>query len=246
MTNPEPAKKPKSNLMVRITAAAVMVPVALLAAWLGGWFFNVFVGVLAVIMVMEWIAMVAHGKNSGQGTAQGAVKWHIIGIPYIALPLLALVLLRADPVQGLTAIILLFASVWTADTLAYFAGRTFGGPKLMPSVSPNKTWSGFFGAVFGGLIAAVLVFHFSGLNNLIAAAFIGAAIGGLEQGGDLFESAAKRHFGVKDSGSIIPGHGGVLDRVDGLMAAAVAAWVIGAVRVGSWENAASGLLNWSN
>ena len=143
------------------------------------------------------------------------------------------------------AILLLFACVWTADTLAYFAGRTFGGPKLMPSVSPNKTWSGFFGAVFGGLVGAVLLFHFSGLDNLMAAGLLGAAIGGLEQGGDLFESAAKRKFGIKDSGSIIPGHGGVLDRVDGLVAAAVAAWLFGAIRAGNWGNAAQGLLDWS-
>ncbi len=240
MVQSEPVKKPGSNLLVRVAAAAVLVPIALFAAWLGGWFFSLFVSVLGVIMALEWKTMVTLGTPIGLERN----KWYFIGLPYVVLPLLALIFLRSDSTYGLTAVVLLFASVWTADSLAYFAGRSFGGPKLMPSISPNKTWSGFFGAVFGGLIAAILVFYFAGLNNLMMAAILGAAIGGLEQGGDLFESAAKRKFGVKDSGSIIPGHGGVLDRVDGLMAAAIAAWLFGAIRAGSWENAASGLLNW--
>jgi len=240
MNSTKQTEKPGSNLLVRIAAAAVLVPVALFAAWIGGWVFALFVGVLGLIMAREWTTMVAVSKL----TNNTENIWYAIGIPYLILPLTSLIALRMDINLGLKAVILLFACVWTADTLAYFAGRTFGGPKLMPSVSPSKTWSGFFGAVFGGLIAAVLVFYFAGLNNLPAAAMLGAAIGGLEQGGDLFESAAKRKFGVKDSGSIIPGHGGVLDRVDGLMAAAVAAWLFGTIRAGGWENAAAGLLQW--
>ena len=291
MTRAQSTKKSASDLMVRIVAAAVLVPVALFGAWVGGALFGIFIAGLGVLMALEWTAMICKDQKKQQvvyilsaiaaglamfspsiavvvaiiavmwgasivmALSDGLTKWHVLGVPYIALPLLALVVLRADGTgtgtgtgasasYGLTAVIIIFACVWTADTLAYFAGRGFGGPKLWPAVSPNKTWSGFFGAVAGGLLAAVLVFYFSGLNNLIAAALLGAAIGGLEQGGDLFESAAKRKFGIKDSGSIIPGHGGVLDRVDGLMAAAIAAWAFGAIRSGSWENAASGLLNW--
>jgi len=225
---------------VRIAAAAVLVPIALFSAWSGGWVFVAFVTVLGAIMATEWWSM-ATKSDLSQNQKR---KWLAIGVPYILLPLVCLMFLRADIAFGLGAVILVFVSVWSADTLAYFAGRTFGGPKLMPSVSPNKTWAGFFGAVLGGLIAAVMVFYFFGLTNLPAAAFLGAAIGGLEQGGDLFESAAKRKFGVKDSGSIIPGHGGVLDRVDGLMAAVVAAWLFGAVRTGDWQSAAAGLLSW--
>ena len=270
--------------MVRIAAAAVMVPVALFAAWAGGLFFSIFIAILGVLMALEWTAMVYHRSKPQQVLfilaalsaalapyqpvdmpvlnaiffiiglwvvsalprgESGRTKWHLLGVGYIAVPLLSLILLRADPAYGLIAIVMLFACVWTADSLAYFAGRTFGGPKLWPSISPNKTWSGFFGAVFGGMVAAVLIFYFTGLNNLLAAAVLGAAIGGLEQGGDLFESAVKRKFGIKDSGSIIPGHGGVLDRVDGLMAAAVAAWLFGIIRAGDWQNAGAGLLNWS-
>lgn len=234
-------KKTGSNLLVRIAAAAVLAPIALVAAWLGGWIFLIFVLILGVLMAWEWVSMIKNGALAKGDSA----KWMLIGVPYIALPVFSLIALRTDPVFGLAAIVLLFACVWSADSLAYFAGRTFGGPKLMPSVSPNKTWSGFFGAVFGGMIAAVLVFYFFEFNNLLIAAVLGAAIGGLEQGGDLFESAAKRKFGVKDSGTIIPGHGGVLDRVDGLMAAAVAGWLFGAIRAGSWDSAASGLLSWT-
>jgi len=276
-------KKSGSDLLLRIAAAAVLVPVALFAAWMGGLLFSLFIAVVGVIMAMEWTAMVARdnkyqqiihilaaitasfalfvpvssplklelaiiamiwGLSVSRAINHGLNRWLFLGIPYIALPLLALVLLRNDAANGLSAIVLVFACVWTADTLAYFFGRTFGGPKLMPSVSPNKTWSGFFGAVIGGLIAAVLVFYFFGLNNLAAAAVIGAAIGGLEQGGDLYESAAKRKFGIKDSGTIIPGHGGVLDRVDGLLAAAVAAWLLGALHTGNWQTAATGLMVW--
>jgi len=281
MTGEKPKKNSMSNLMLRIAAAAVLVPIALFAAWMGGLVFAVFATILGVLMALEWTSIVYNGQKiqrlffllsaiiagltpflfpapyaigmiavlwlvsiSAKFTIPES-KWHVLGVPYIALPLLALVLIRADEAYGLIAIVLIFTSVWTADSLAYFAGRTFGGPKLWPSISPNKTWSGFFGAVFGGMLASVLVFYFAGLNNLAMAAILGAAIGGLEQGGDLFESAAKRQFGVKDSGTIIPGHGGVLDRVDGLMAGVVAAWIFGAIRAGSWDQAASGLMNWS-
>jgi len=288
MSEEKSTKKSGSDLLIRVAAAAVLVPVALFAAWMGGVLFSAFIALVGVITALEWTAMVAKGDKKQQyahilaaiiasfapfipfetpillalaaitviwalsivmAMRQTINKWLVFGVPYIALPMLALILLRADNgvngSAGLIAIVVVFASVWTADTLAYFFGRSFGGPKLMPTVSPNKTWSGFYGAVLGGLLATVLVFYFAGLNNLLAAAFIGAAIGGLEQGGDLYESAAKRKFGIKDSGTIIPGHGGVLDRVDGLMAAAVAAWAFGVLSSGSWQTAATGLLNWS-
>ena len=276
-------KKSGSDLLVRIAAAAVLVPIALYAAWMGGVLFSLFIAVVGVITALEWTAMVAKdnkyqqyihilaaisasfalfvpvsspvklelailamfwGLSVMRASNHGLNRWLFMGIPYISLPLLVLVLLRSDMANGISAIVLVFACVWTADTLAYFFGRTFGGPKLMPSVSPNKTWSGFCGAVLGGLIAAVLVFHVFDLNNVVIAGVIGAAIGGVEQGGDLYESAAKRVFGIKDSGKLIPGHGGVLDRVDGLMAAAVAAWLIGAVHTGNWQTAATGLMVW--
>ncbi len=193
-----------------------------------------------------WLAVLFAWGGSVWLTARsmkGFTVYHLTGIFYLALPAFALVSLRAGGSCGFPAVLLLFVTVWSADTLAYFAGRTFGGPKFAPRISPNKTWSGFFGAVAGGAAAAALLAAFYGLA-VLPLMLLGAILGGWEQVGDLFESAAKRRFGVKDSGSIIPGHGGVLDRVDGLVAAAVLALVWGAWASGTLRHAACGLLFW--
>ncbi len=195
---------------------------------------------------MLWFAVLFAWGGSVWLTARsmkGFTVFHLTGIPYLVLPAFALVALRSGESCGFLAVLLLFVTVWSADTLAYFAGRAIGGPKFAPRISPNKTWSGFFGAVAGGALAAALLAAFSGLSVLPLMA-LGAMIGGWEQVGDLFESAAKRRFGVKDSGAIIPGHGGVLDRVDGLVAAAVLALVWGAWASGTLQNAACGILFW--
>ena len=151
------------------------------------------------------------------------------GAAYIALPSLALVWLRAQP-AGLAIVLMVMLTVWASDTGAYVAGRAIGGPKLAPRISPSKTWSG----AAGGLLAACLVGALFGLAGAVlrplpstpaGAALIACLLGLAAQAGDLAESAAKRRFGVKDSGRLIPGHGGLLDRVDGLMAAAPAAAV---------------------
>jgi phosphatidate cytidylyltransferase len=165
------------------------------------------------------------------------------GVPYIALPGVALVMIRHSPELGLTAVLWLFAVVWSADTMAYVFGRLIGGPKLAPAISPNKTWAGLGGAVFGGVVASVAAALIAGLPAIAVLAALGGLLAVLEQAGDLFESAVKRRFGVKDSGHIIPGHGGVLDRVDGLMFAAIAAALIGYLRAGQ-DMVASGLLVW--
>lgn len=141
------------------------------------------------------------------------------GILYIVVPCVALISLRADG-QGEYWILWLFLVVWATDIGAYAFGRTFGGPKLAPSVSPNKTWSG----AIGGLISAVLfslpmVAVIDGLDILPDIA-LAAGLSAVSQAGDLFESGLKRRFGVKDSGSLIPGHGGLFDRLDGLLVAA--------------------------
>ncbi len=205
-----------------------------------------FAGLVHGVAPALWLAVLFAWGGSVWLTARsmkGFTIFHLTGIPYLALPAFALVALRAGGSCGFPAVLLLFVTVWSADTLAYFAGRTFGGPKFAPRISPNKTWSGFFGAVAGGALAAALLAAFSGLA-VLPLALLGAVLGGWEQVGDLFESAAKRRFGVKDSGSIIPGHGGVLDRVDGLVAAAVLALVWGAWASGTLHNAACGILFW--
>ncbi|MGD9784963.1 MAG: phosphatidate cytidylyltransferase [Hyphomicrobiaceae bacterium] len=148
------------------------------------------------------------------------------GVFYVGLPALALLWLRSEEPLGLTAILFIFAVVWSSDIAAFVAGRTLGGPKLWPRVSPKKTWSGFagglaavatVGAIFAGAVPGAT------LTRLVLVAVL---LGLTAQAGDLAESALKRVFGVKDSSTLIPGHGGVMDRADSIVAVAVAAAMI--------------------
>lgn len=148
--------------------------------------------------------------------------WFVAGIVYVAVPAVALVVVRADAISGRAALIWIIALVVAADTGGYIAGRTIGGPKLAPRISPNKTWAGLGGAVVGAALVGLLTAFVLNHTDVWKLTLISAGLGLLEQGGDLVESAFKRHFGVKDTSQIIPGHGGVLDRVDGLLAVAVA------------------------
>lgn len=165
------------------------------------------------------------------------------GVFYAGLPMVALVALRGDPAYGLFAIVWLLIIVWATDIGAYFAGRRIGGPRLAPRVSPKKTWSG----AIGGLITAVVV---SGLfawavlpGGLVAVVMLAALLSAVSQAGDILESALKRRFGVKDSSRLIPGHGGLLDRLDALVVAALVAGAIGIAR-GGLDSAGAGLLLW--
>jgi len=144
------------------------------------------------------------------------------GVVYIAAPCVALSWIRAQP-NPISWTILLFAVVWSADICAFLVGNALKGPKLWPRYSPNKTWSGFFGGLLGAMGAAMATAELSTARlTLIAAALIGLAGGASTMAGDLWESMLKRRYGVKDSGDLIPGHGGLLDRVDGLMVAVLA------------------------
>jgi phosphatidate cytidylyltransferase len=165
---------------------------------------------------------------------RGDDAFALLGLGYVSIPALALVELRADPQAGLVSIYWLFCVIWMADTCAYFAGRLIGGPKLWPAVSPKKTWAGLYGAMVGAVLASVAVTLVAGLSFSVSLLIMAAILAVVEQGGDLYESALKRKAGVKDSGTLIPGHGGALDRVDGLLAAATAAWALNMI----------GLLNW--
>ena len=156
--------------------------------------------------------------------------WSAFGVLYLGLPVLFLIWLRSDPAFGITVIFFLFMIVWSADTAAYFTGRAIGGPKLAPSISPGKTWAGFA----GGLSAPTLLSYgfalWLGNTSAIVLAVVGAALAVSSQLGDLAESAIKRNFHVKDSGNILPGHGGLFDRVDGLIGAAFAVGAVTASR----------------
>ncbi|WP_088342514.1 MULTISPECIES: phosphatidate cytidylyltransferase [Rhodomicrobium] len=151
--------------------------------------------------------------------------WSAAGVYYAGLPAIALIWLRSDAAYGWQAILYIFAIVWTTDSAAYVFGRWLGGPKLAPRISPKKTWSGLIGgalaAGLAGLIFGILIGESNGRLALLA---IGLAA--VAQLGDLGESALKRVFGMKDSSGLIPGHGGVLDRIDGLVVVAVAAGII--------------------
>ncbi|HEU4967737.1 phosphatidate cytidylyltransferase [Sphingomonas sp.] len=142
------------------------------------------------------------------------------GIPYVAFPAIALLFLRDQP-NGLLLALWTLATVWVTDIGAYFAGRSIGGPKLAPTVSPNKTWAGLIGGVVSALILGLLLWWFAGLRLQLA--FASPILAVIAQIGDLYESWLKRQAGVKDSGTILPGHGGVLDRLDGLVPVAPAA-----------------------
>lgn len=156
----------------------------------------------------------------------GRLAWSLLGLAYAALPAWALVWLRSDETLGAAALLYLFTVAWTTDTASYFAGTLIGGPKLAPRISPHKTWSGL---IIGALAPALIGYAFalvlkgtSGLRLALLSIVIAAAC----QIGDLSESAVKRRFGTKDMSHLIPGHGGLLDRIDGLLIAALAAGLI--------------------
>jgi len=206
------------DLRTRVTSALVMVPVALGCVWLGGIWFIGLVALGVAAMGWEWHRMTG-----------GAPRMMAIGLLYIGPGALALLWLRDHGAVGLANVAFVFAVVWASDIGAYLVGRMVGGPKLAPAISPGKTWSG----AAGGVLAVVGV----GLLAGGAWAVLVAVLLGLSaQIGDLLESAIKRHFGVKDSGWLIPGHGGVLDRVDAVLTAAPLAALIG------WYFAPGGLL----
>jgi phosphatidate cytidylyltransferase len=169
--------------------------------------------------------------------------WVAGGIPYAGALALAPIVLRADDADGFLAVIFLFAIVWTTDISAYFAGRALGGPKLMPQVSPNKTWAGAVGGLIASVVVTLALAKMAGLTALFALAMLAVVLSVFAQGGDLFESFLKRRFHAKNSGHLIPGHGGLMDRLDGFVSASVAAALIGLAR-GGFEAPGHGLLVW--
>ena len=183
--------------------------------------------VIAIIAIVSLLLAMAQSRRPS--------IWLVSGIPYVGLPAMAFVILRGESQAGMLTLMWLFAVVWAADICAYFVGRLIGGRKLAPVISPQKTWAGLFGAIVGGMAAGLVVAYGMGLASLISLGLLGGVLAVIEQLGDLFESALKRHFGIKDSGRLIPGHGGVLDRVDGLVAASLvlAAIVIAAGHFGA-------------
>lgn len=149
-----------------------------------------------------------------------AAFWTALGVLYLSVPLLALVWLRALPEVGLLMILWLFLVVWSTDVMAYVVGRKVGGPKLAPSISPGKTWSGLCGGMAGAALIGALMAFFIEPLHVLPSIILALGLAVIAQIGDLAESALKRKAGVKDSGGLIPGHGGLFDRIDGLLFAA--------------------------
>jgi phosphatidate cytidylyltransferase len=191
-----------------VHAIAVTMAIVLAAAGYAALAFAVLV-IAAIMLVPLYI---------GRGARLSA-----LGVFYVGLPAVALLWLRSDEPYGFTVVLFIFAVVWSSDTAAYAAGRTIGGPKLWPRVSPNKTWAGLSGALCAGGIAAAAFAVLEPEAGAVRLILLGVALALVAQAGDLAESALKRLFGLKDASELIPGHGGFMDRMDSIVAAAVAA-----------------------
>lgn len=188
------------------------------------------------------IGAVVVALTSGVRRNWAAAGWAVAGLLYAAGAEIASVLLRLDTAKGFAALMFVLLIVWVTDIGGYFAGRSIGGPKLWVRVSPKKTWAG----AAGGFVASLLVaagfaaFEIGTTGPLL---LLGAVLSVVSQLGDLFESAVKRRFGVKDSSHIIPGHGGLLDRLDGFVAAVIVAAIFGFLRGGA-DGVGRGLMVW--
>jgi phosphatidate cytidylyltransferase len=230
MTDAQPKK---SDLGVRVASAVVMIAVAGTALWLGGWVWTAFVALVALGVLWEWRAL--NLKMADRAVSR--FFWLLLGLGYVGLAAVALAAMRWESVGSQWLPIVLGAVIAT-DVGAYFTGRTFGGPKIAPRISPSKTWSGLIGGALGAALVLFLtdscIIEFPttpfdrwricmdlrmnalGLGTLHYL-LLGLVFATVAQTGDFFESWMKRRAGVKDSGGLIPGHGGLFDRLDGLI-----------------------------
>ena len=174
---------------------------------------------------------------------EGRDLWPSLGIIYAGFFAIAFLELRGSGDQGFALMVFLFAIIWSTDVFAFFGGRAIGGPKLAPAISPKKTWSGFLCGLGGGLIAGLIAASAIGDPHYLWIAVLAILLSVSGQAGDLFESALKRRFAVKDSGMLIPGHGGVMDRIDSMIFAAFTAYIVGVAVSGDGliENGGNGL-----
>ena len=210
------AESGRSELALRVITALVLIAIVLPPIWIGGWLFTLMCAALSLILFYEWWLMIGNERGGSRPTG-----WLLFGIPYSVIPVLLLPLIRdnAEP-SGLFLVLFLFVVVALTDVCAYFAGRSIGGPKLLPSVSPKKTRSGAMGGLIGATIGGALLAVAFGELTATTGAVMAAILSVFSQVGDLAESWMKRKFNVKDSSNLLPGHGGFLDRVDGLIVAA--------------------------
>ncbi len=274
---PAVAGSTSRNLLMRVLAAAVLVPLALACAYVGGSLWTALVTLALIGLYIEWLTVVG-AAHEVRVVATGVVAlaltgvclslghldlslllsavglvgvallsrqrrgWTAAGFLYAGAAQFAAVLLRADREMGFAALIFVLMVCWATDIGGYFAGRGIGGPKLWPRVSPNKTWAGAVGGFAGSLVVAG-GFAALGIGRVLPLLLLGGVLSVAGQLGDLFESAVKRRFGVKDSSHLIPGHGGLMDRLDSVVAAIVLAAIFGFLRHGV-DGIGRGLMVW--
>ncbi len=262
------ARSDLSDLSLRLLSAAVLMPVSLAAIWWGGWYFGIFVILLASAMSWEWSSL-CHAKfgtivfvyatiisslaltfNAAYRevwicVAAGAILLAIIsrisgeespvllpvGTVYLSLGIVSVIWVRIADTGGLALFMWMVSVVIATDVGAYFAGRAIGGPKMAPRISPGKTWSGLAGGVASAAFAGLVIVQVTGGKSYIVVGLLSGSLAIVAQCGDLIESSIKRHFGVKDAGKLIPGHGGALDRFDGFLTVApvtaLMTWIAG-------------------
>jgi phosphatidate cytidylyltransferase len=270
-------EKPSRNLLMRVIVAAVLAPLAIGIAYVGGVFWIALVTLAVIGLYVEWLMVIGLARDmrvvacgvvalaiAGICLAMGRIEialvilgigllataliaperrnWVAAGFLYAAAAQTASILVRFDAAKGFVALMFVLLVVWVTDSGGYFAGRGIGGPKLWPRVSPKKTWAGAIGGFAAGLIVAAC-FAALDLGRTGPLLLLGGMLSIVSQLGDLFESAVKRRFGVKDSSHVIPGHGGLLDRLDGFVAAIVVAAIFGLLRDGA-DGVGRGLMVW--
>lgn len=198
-----------NSMQVRVLSAIILIPVVITAVYINKVVFAILILATAILMAFEWTKITIAEE-------QNAIKWSIGGFFYILLPATSMILLR-NLNNGANIVMWLLFVVWSTDTAGLFVGKAMEGPKLAPEISPNKTWSG----LLGGIIASMLIGFLSSFiltpKHTLFLVIISGLLAIIEQASDLLESKIKRHFGIKDSGNLIPGHGGILDRVDGII-----------------------------
>jgi phosphatidate cytidylyltransferase len=221
--SPGEATQPRfSGLWPRVVSALVLAAIAFVAVWFGFPWLDLLVGTATVLMVGEWRRMCGRWRHP---------FWLAAGLLYIAAAVLGFLWLRHDPTWGRETALWLIVVVSATDIGAYFTGKAVGGPRLAPRISPGKTWAGLGGGI-GAAIVVAAIFAASIGGDTLAVALFALPVALVSQMGDLLESAVKRRFGFKDAGRLLPGHGGLLDRVDGLAAATLFVAVVKLLQAG--------------
>ncbi len=215
---PDPVERPHrwGDLGLRTVSALILGPIVVACVWWGGAIFAVVVGLATVGLAVEWLLLLGCGRRE----RRACLAWAAVGLGYVVIASAAFLWLRSAPDVGRANVLFLLVVVWSSDIGAYVVGRVIGGPRLAPRISPGKTWSGSAGGLLAAVAAGMLGAHLLANGSSWGAIAIAALLGVVAQGGDLLESFVKRRLEVKDSGHLIPGHGGLFDRLDALLAVA--------------------------